>query len=56
MNTLDNPHGLHIEVAGTGAPLVLLHGWAMHGGVFAALRERLLIECALLRRAPLNQP
>jgi len=41
MNTLDNLHGLHIEVAGEGAPLVLLHGWAMHGGVFAALRERL---------------
>ena len=35
---------LHVEVAGRGAPLVLLHGWAMHGGVFAplvdALRDR----------------
>lgn len=32
---------LHIEVAGSGPPLVLLHGWAMHGGVFAPLVERL---------------
>ena len=32
---------LHIEVAGEGPPLVLLHGWAMHGGVFAPLVERL---------------
>jgi pimeloyl-[acyl-carrier protein] methyl ester esterase len=47
MNTLDNPHGLHIEVAGEGAPLVLLHGWAMHGGVFAALRARLESQCRL---------
>ncbi|MDR6989960.1 pimeloyl-[acyl-carrier protein] methyl ester esterase [Luteimonas sp. 3794] len=47
MNTLDNPHGLHIEVAGEGAPLVLLHGWAMHGGVFAPLVERLRAQRTL---------
>jgi len=47
MNTLANPHGLHIEVAGEGAPLVLLHGWAMHGGVFAALRDRLQTQRTL---------
>jgi len=29
--------GVHVESAGAGAPLVLLHGWAMHGGVFATL-------------------
>ena len=25
---------LHVEVNGRGAPLVLLHGWGMHGGVW----------------------
>jgi pimeloyl-[acyl-carrier protein] methyl ester esterase len=32
---------LHMTVGGEGPPLVLIHGWAMHGGVFAALIERL---------------
>lgn len=32
---------LHIEVTGAGPPLVLLHGWAMHGGVFAPLVDAL---------------
>jgi pimeloyl-[acyl-carrier protein] methyl ester esterase len=32
---------LHIEIMGRGEPLVLLHGWAMHGGIFRPLSERL---------------
>lgn len=38
---------MHIEVDGRGPPLVLLHGWAMHGGVFAPLLKALTphFEC-----------
>lgn len=32
---------LHMTVSGDGPPLVLIHGWAMHGGVFTTLVERL---------------
>ncbi|SDG95229.1 pimeloyl-ACP methyl ester esterase BioH [Dyella sp. 333MFSha] len=34
--------GLHIETHGTGpTPLVMIHGWAMHGGILAPLIEAL---------------
>ena len=28
---------MHVETLGAGPPLVLVHGWAMHGGIFAPL-------------------
>jgi pimeloyl-[acyl-carrier protein] methyl ester esterase len=33
--------GVHIDSVGAGPPLVLLHGWAMHSGLFAPLLPRL---------------
>ena len=38
---------MHIEVAGSGPALVLIHGWAMHSGIFQPLRERLERRCTL---------
>jgi pimeloyl-[acyl-carrier protein] methyl ester esterase len=32
---------MHIETRGQGPALALIHGWAMHGGLFAPLVERL---------------
>ena len=32
---------MHLEVHGQGPALVLIHGWAMHGGIFAPLTRRL---------------
>ncbi|MEJ2361806.1 MAG: pimeloyl-ACP methyl ester esterase BioH [Gammaproteobacteria bacterium] len=32
---------LHVEVTGEGRPIVLLHGWGMHAGVFQDLSEQL---------------
>ncbi len=32
---------MHIETTGEGPPLVLIHGWALHAGVFAPLVQRL---------------
>ena len=33
---------VHVESSGSGPPLVLLHGWAMHSGLFAPLLPRLV--------------
>lgn len=35
---------MHIDVRGTGPALVMLHGWAMHGGIFASLVDALADE------------
>jgi pimeloyl-[acyl-carrier protein] methyl ester esterase len=32
---------LHVKVSGQGRPLVLLHGWGMHGGVWGVAAESL---------------
>ena len=40
---------MHIEVTGRGPDLVLIHGWALQGGVFAPLVERLADHFTLHR-------
>lgn len=36
--------GLHVAIQGQGPDLVLLHGWALHGGIFDALLAELTAE------------
>jgi pimeloyl-[acyl-carrier protein] methyl ester esterase len=31
----------HVEIIGQGQPLVMLHGWGMHSGVWQHLVKRL---------------
>ncbi|MEP6908154.1 MAG: pimeloyl-ACP methyl ester esterase BioH [Pseudoxanthomonas sp.] len=38
---------MHIEVVGEGPAVVLIHGWGLHGGVFAPLVDRLSSEFQL---------
>ena len=38
---------MHIETLGAGPALALIHGWAMHGGLFAPLVERLAARYTL---------
>lgn len=35
---------LHVECVGSGAPLVLLHGWGMHGGVWTDVAQKLAAD------------
>ena len=32
---------LHVDTIGSGSPLVLIHGWGMHGGVWSDVAQRL---------------
>ncbi|MDE2117592.1 MAG: alpha/beta fold hydrolase [Betaproteobacteria bacterium] len=40
---------LHVESHGSGAPLVLIHGWGMHGGIWGSvvpqLAQRFRVHC-----------
>jgi pimeloyl-[acyl-carrier protein] methyl ester esterase len=35
---------LHIESVGSGAPLLLIHGWGMHGGVWEEVAQKLAAD------------
>lgn len=39
--SLSRTRGIHIECLGNGPDLVMLHGWAMHGGLLRGLAEQL---------------
>jgi pimeloyl-[acyl-carrier protein] methyl ester esterase len=35
---------LHVDVTGSGAPLVMLHGWGMHGGIWSDVAQKLAAD------------
>lgn len=35
---------LHVETIGSGVPLLLIHGWGMHGGVWSDVAQRLAAD------------
>jgi pimeloyl-[acyl-carrier protein] methyl ester esterase len=39
---------LHVETLGSGAPLLLIHGWGMHGGMWGGVAERLAQDFRVL--------
>ena len=39
---------LHVERYGSGAPLLLIHGWGMHGGMWGSVLEQLAQHCCVL--------
>ena len=39
---------LHVESIGKGAPLLLIHGWGMHGGVWSEVAEKLAADFQVL--------
>ena len=43
---------VHVESAGAGPPLVLLHGWAMHSGLWGPLFPRARAAVSRARRRP----
>ncbi len=40
-------NNLHVESMGSGPDLVLLHGWAMHGGIWHSVRDQLALQYRL---------
>ena len=43
----ERPTAMHVESRGRGPDLVLVHGWAMHSGVFGTLTEELVSRYTL---------